>query len=403
MLNDKDMKTDNLKFNSICAREWDHCSLNEPHVLPIHNSSAFVFENIEQGIEIFMKERPGYVYSRYNNPTLASVAGKLAALESIDFEEDAYCILTGSGMGAISTTLYTCLENGSTILTHGDLYGGTTELIQKVLKKFGVNVLLTNFKDKEKTTAILEQNKVDLIYCESPSNPLISCVDLSFIQSLKNAYNCKIAIDNTFASPYLQRPFNFDFDFIIYSTTKFLNGMGNALGGAVICKSQDHFDAIWTTLKLSGAYCSPTDAWHLHNGLKTFPIRMDKHCANAQGLAEFLESHPKVEKVNYPGLESHESHQIAKSQMSAYGGMLSFEVQGGMENALKFMNGVKMATLAPTLGNVDTLLLHPATASHLNIPKEQRESVGIRDGLIRVSVGIEELDDLIKDFDQAIG
>lgn len=401
-LKHKDMKTDLLKFNSICAREWDHKSMNEPHVLPIHNSSAFVFENIEQGIEIFKKERPGYVYSRYNNPTLASVAAKLAALESIDFEEEAFGLLTGSGMGAISTTFYACLKQGDTLLTQQDLYGGTTELIQKILKKFGVKILLTDFNDKEQTLQLCRDNNITLIYCESPSNPLISCVDLEFINNLKIEFGMKTAIDNTFASPYIQRPFNYDFDFVIYSTTKFLNGMGNALGGAVICRSEDLFDQVWTILKLSGAYCSPTDAWYLHNGLKTFPLRMERHCDNAMDLASYLEDHPKVAKVNYPGLTSHHSHETASKQMSKYGGMLSFEVKGGMENALKFMNSVSMATLAPTLGNVDTLLLHPASSSHLNVAREIRESVGINDGLIRVSVGIEELEDIINDFGQAL-
>ncbi len=396
------MKTDRLKFNSICSQEWQHVTANEPHILPIYNTSAFVFDNIDQGIRIFKGEEDGFVYSRYNNPTLATTAEKLAALETIDLEEEGKCVLCGSGMGAISTLLYSVLEQGDTILTQGDLYGGTTELIQNHLNRFGIQFIVVDFKNEELVRKTIAENKIKLIYVETPSNPLLSVVDLKFVSQIAKENNIITAIDNTFASCYLQRPLNFGIDYVIYSTTKYLNGMGNALGGAIITLTEEKYSSVWNTMKLNGTYCSPTDAWYLYNGLKTFPIRMDVHCKNALALAEFLEGHSAVQKVNYPGLMSHPGHQIAKEQMSAFGGMLSFEIKGEMVHALAFMNNLNMATLAPTLGNVDTILLHPATSSHLKVSKEQREKVGITDGLVRVSVGIEDIEDLIKDFDHAL-
>ena len=396
------MKTDRPKFNSICSQEWPHITANEPHILPIYNTSAFVFDNIDQGIRIFKGEEEGFVYSRYDNPTLATTAAKIAALETIDLEKEGKCILCGSGMGAISTLFYSVLSQGDTILTQADLYGGTTELIQNHLNRFGINSIVVDFSDEEQVRKILKEHTIKLIYVETPSNPLLSCIDLKFVSQIAQEYSIQTAIDNTFASCYLQRPFNFGIDYVVYSTTKYLNGMGNALGGAVITLDQDKFTGLWNTMKLNGTYCSPTDAWYLYNGLKTFPIRMEAHCKNAMALAEFLEEHEAIDRVNYPGLSSHPGHQIAKEQMSAFGGMLSFDVKGGMDNALAFMNKLKMTTLAPTLGNVDTILLHPATSSHLKVPKEQRETVGIGDGLVRVSVGIEDIEDLIQDFNQAL-
>ncbi len=396
------MKTDLLKFKSICCQEWPHVTANEPHILPIYNTSAFVFDNIQQGIKIFEGKEEGFSYSRYDNPTLATTAQKLAALESIDLEENAHCVLCGSGMGAISTLFYSVLQQGDTILTQADLYGGTTELIQNNLSRFGIKCIVVDFNDSEQVQKILQEETIKLIYIETPSNPLLNCVDIQAVASIAKKHNIVTAIDNTFASCYLQRPLNDGIDYVIYSTTKFLNGMGNALGGAIISLDYDKYKAAWNVMKLNGTYCSPTDAWYLYNGLKTFPLRMDAHCKNALELAEYLEGHSMVKRVNYPGIASHSAHEIAKKQMSAFGAMLSFEIKGNLDQALSFMNNLQLASLAPTLGNVDTILLHPATSSHLKVPKELREKVGITDGLIRVSVGIESVDDLIKDFDQAI-
>ncbi len=396
------MKTDALKIKSICSQEWKHENLNEPHILPIYNSSAFVFNDIQDGIKIFKGEKEGYVYSRYNNPTLATTAGKLAAIESIDSSDEAYCLLTGSGMGAISTLLYAVLEQGDTILTQADLYGGTTELMQSVLNKFGVKCLVTDLRDEKGLRQLLVNEKVKLIYTETPSNPLLACVDIEKISGVAKEFGCLTAIDNTFATPLLQRPFSFGIDYIIYSTTKYLNGMGNALGGAILTRDKEAYKNLWHVGKLNGTYCSPTDAWYLYNGLKTFPIRMEEHCKNAMALAKYLEANDRVTKVNYPGLPSHRDHEIAKKQMKAFGGMLSFEVAGGLDEAIQFMNALKLSTLAPTLGNVDTILLHPATSSHLKVPNEVRERIGISDGLVRVSVGIEDITDVIADFQQAL-
>jgi methionine-gamma-lyase len=236
------------------------------------------------------------------------------------------------------------------------------------------------------------------------NNPSLSCVDIAALSQLAHQYGAWCAIDNTFASPYLQQPFAFGVDFIIHSTTKYINGHGNSIAGVVVARDRALMrEKIWRAMKLLGTNCSPFEAWLTNNGIKTLALRMDRHCANALALAHYLEQHPSVERVNYPGLASHPDHQLAKKQMpKGFGGMLSFEIKGGFDAGLKCMNKIQFCALAPTLGDVDTLILHPASSSHLRVPKAVREENGITDGLIRVSVGIEHIDDIISDFKASI-
>ncbi|MDA8692981.1 aminotransferase class I/II-fold pyridoxal phosphate-dependent enzyme [Saprospiraceae bacterium] len=394
-----DKKT-KMRFSTICARENHNIENGSPHILPLHASSAFSFSNLDASIEIFSGQKEGFVYSRFGNPTVTSVQNKLAALETIDLDQEGFCVLTASGMAAISTLASSQLKSGEALLTSTNLYGGTSEVFSKVLSRNGVDIIYVDFKDEVAiTNAITTNPNIKLIYFETPSNPVLSCLDIKMIISKAKANNILTAIDNTFATCYIQRPLTMGVDFVIYSTTKFLNGHGNSIAGAIIGKSEELRHNIWTHMKLLGTNCSPFEAWLVHNGLKTLPLRMDKHCHNAMELSQYLEKHSKIKKVNYPGLDKFPDHNIAKKQMSKYGGMLSFEIDGDINDAKKFMNNTKLCSITSTLGNTDTLLLHPATSSHLNIDPEVRLANGISDSLVRVSVGIEDINDLIEDFE----
>lgn len=391
----------NLTFETICSSEVAEIRHNPSHILPIYASSSFVFEDTQHSIDVFTKKKDGHLYSRYANPTVDSVASKLAQLETFDSEIEGFCLLTNSGMSAISLVLTALLKAGDTIITQTDLYGGTTELINKIFKRFGIHVIYTDLTDLNHVTEILANQPIAMIYAETPANPSLRCIDLSAIAKLGSKHNCLTVVDNTFCTPYIQRPLKHGIDLVIHSTTKSLNGHGNSIGGAVIGHKKFH-KQLWEAYKLVGLNPSPFEAWLLHNGLKTLTLRVTKACENAIEIAHFLDDHNKVKKVNYPGIADHPSHAIASKQMSLYGSMLSFELKDGFKAGKTFMDSVSLITLAPTLGDLDTLLLHPASSSHLNINKAIREKAGITDGLVRMSVGIEHSQDLIKDLSQAL-
>lgn len=391
-----------LSFQSICVKEFQRNESTKPHQLPLYATSSFDFEKIDDGIDIFTGKATGHVYSRYGNPTVDTVAIKLAFLEAYDTDLDSYGFLTSSGMSAISTLMLSTLKSGDKILTQGNLYGGTTELFIKILGNMGIEPIFINLKDKEAVQQTLDRDPtIKMIYLETPANPTMACIDIEWLASVASSKNVLTAIDNTFCTPLLQQPLALGIDFVVHSTTKYINGHGNSIAGVIIGHKKEYKKDIWTALKLAGTNCSPWDAWLINNGLKTLSLRMERHCANAQVLAEYLEAHPKVNLVNYNGLPSHPDHELSKKQMRGFGGMLSFEIKGGQDAALAFMNKLEFCSLAPTLGDVDTLILHPATSSHLNVDRALREEYGITDGLIRVSVGIEDVKDIISDFAQA--
>ncbi len=393
-----------LGFGSHCAKEISKEVTTHSHILPIYATSSFAFDSIDQGIEIFSGAQEGHVYSRYGNPTVDTVAQKIANLEDWNLDHKSHAIMFSSGMSAIHTLFLSLLSPGDTILTQANLYGGTTEMINKIFKPLGIEVLFVKLKDLNQVENCLKsKQKIRLIYFETPSNPTLECVDMENLNFLAKKYGVKTVADNTFATPYLQQPFQFGTDFIIHSTTKFLNGHGNSIAGVGLGLDR-HFmqEVVWEKMKLAGTNCNPFDAWLVNNGLKTLHVRMDRHSANAIKLASFLEHHPTVAKINYIGLPSHPDHQVAKKQMRQFGGMLSFELKGGIEAGKAMMNRIKMCTLAPTLGDVDTLILHPASMSHVKIPKKIRLENGITDGLVRVSVGIEDIEDIIGDIGGAM-
>lgn len=395
-----------MQIDSLTVKERPDNRTTAPHVLPIYATSSFAFDDIEQGIEIFKNIESGHVYSRYANPTVDTVAAKIATLETHGLGLEAAAVMTSSGMSAISTLLLGVLKTGDKVLTQGNLYGGTTELLTAVFGQFGVETVLTDLKNLNRVEDVLRHDKkIKLLYCETPANPTLACVDIRALAELAHRYDALCAIDNTFSTPLLQQPFAHGVDFIIHSTTKYLNGHGNSTAGVILGLDKKIMrQSVWRAMKLAGTNCSPFEAWLTHNGLKTLALRMERHCSNALALAEFLEKHPAVERVNYPGLSSHTDHELAKRQMrSGFGGMLSFELKGGLEAGIHCMNRIKFCTLAPTLGDVDTLILHPASSSHIAVPKEIREQNGITDGMIRVSVGIENVEDIIGDLAGAIG
>ncbi len=394
----------NPSFDTLCVGEVNDPHTTAPHILPLYLTSSFAFESVEQGEDIFTGKTSGHVYGRYGNPTIEAVAAKIAALETHGTGIEAAALLTSSGMSAISTLALGVLTQGDTILTQTNLYGGTTELFFKVLQPLGIKIQTIDLADLTLVEGLMRSDlSIKMCYIETPANPTLACVDIAAIAILAQSFGIITVADNTFATPYLQQPLALGCDYVIHSTTKYLNGHGNSIAGVIVGKHLDVMRGrIWQVLKLAGTNANPFDAWLIHNGLKTLPLRMRQHCQNALMLAEWLSTHQAVSHVNYPGLSTHPSHNIAQKQMRAFGGMLSFELRGGLAAGIRMMNTTKLCTLAPTLGDVDTLLLHPATQSHLNIPAHIRIAAGITDGLIRVSVGIEDIADIIADIKQAI-
>lgn len=392
-----------VSLESLCVKQYKDSKTTQPHQLPIYATSSFAFDNVEDSIDIFEGKKTGHVYSRYGNPTIDTVGQKIADLETWGTGLEGYGYMTSSGMSAITTIMASVLKSGNTILTQRDLYGGTMELFLSFFNNMGINTIFEDLNDTDAIEHILQSNwSVKAIYFETPSNPTLKCIDIAAIAKVAKKYGVWTIVDNTFCTPVLQRPLSLGVDFVIHSTTKYLNGHGNSIAGAIVGYKKDIQKKIWTTLKLTGATCNPWDAWLVNNGLKTLPLRMERHSENAMALATFLKNHPKVKKVNYNGLTSDPYHKLASKQMKYYGGMLSFEIDAPKETVLKTINHLELCTIAPTLGDIDTLILHPATSSHLNVDKRTREEAGITDQLVRVSVGIENIEDIIADFERAL-
>jgi len=377
---------------------------NYAHQTPIYASSTFVYDNAEQGMKRFSGQEEGYIYSRWGNPTFTEAEQKIAALETFGLDIEAKAILHSSGMAAISTLLLSNLKSGDKVLTHFSLYGGTDDILQRALPDFGIQSIIVDLRELDKVEDIIKNDKsIKMMYLETPANPTIQCVDLEELTKIAKKYNLVVACDNTFASPYLQQPFKYGIDFIVHSTTKFLNGHGTAIGGVLVGRSIEFMKTkAAKTQRLLGGNANPFDAFLLIQGIKTLEIRMQRHCENAMKVAQFLQQHTAVAKVNYSGLPSHPDYAVANKQMKHAGGMLSFELKEGLQGGIDFMNKLKMCTRTVSLGTVDTLLSHPASMTHYSVPKEQREKYGITDGLIRMNVGIENSEDIIADLEQAL-
>ncbi|MEN9448332.1 MAG: hypothetical protein RJA25_1622 [Bacteroidota bacterium] len=401
------MNTDFKKgFRSICVKD-PVLDGKSAHVPPIYATSTFTYENLEDAFEFFKtggKNKEVYTYSRMGNPTVRFVADKIAALESYELEGDYFGMLFASGMAAISAAVLSYVKSGDKIITQGNLYGTTNQLLVSLLKDFGVETIYADLKDLNFVEdLIINDDKIKLLYIETPANPTLACYDLDGLAAIALNLGIKTIVDNTFASPYIQQPLKFGIDCVVHSSTKFLNGHGTGTSGVLVGKMEEEwYQKVYGIQKMIGGICSPFEAFLLNNGIKTLPLRMEQHQKNALQLAQFLEQHPQVNKVNYLGLESHPDHTLAKEQMQGYTGMLSFEINGGLEAGMSFMRAIQFCTLTASLGTADTLVTHPASTSHSNVPKEQRLQFGITDGLIRMSVGMENIEDIIGDIQQAL-
>ncbi len=372
------------------------CPVTGAHATPIYQTSTFVFKDVDQGARRFAGEDTGYIYTRLGNPTSTELEEKMAVLEGGEA-----ALATASGMAAISTSLVSFLKQGDHLVAGDTLYGCTHDLIQGLLPQYGIEVTMVDVSDLDKVEEAIKPN-TKVIYAETPANPTLSMVDLEALSKLAHKHDARVIIDNTFMSPYLQRPIEHGVDVVVHSATKYIGGHGDVIAGLIV-SSKELVDTMrMPYLKDFGGVLSPFDAWLLLRGLKTLGARMDRHCANAQKVAEFLEKHPLIDEVHYPGLPSHPQHELAKKQMDGFGGMMSFELKDGLEAGKILMNNVKTITLAVSLGCIDSLIQHPASMTHSPIPREERLKAGITDGQVRLSVGIEDVEDIISDLDQAL-
>jgi methionine-gamma-lyase len=397
-------------FDTTCIHGGHKGEQHRAHLTPIYASSTYTFDSTEHGAAVFAGNEQGYIYSRWGNPTMAETEEKIALLEAYGLRNpdstplELKAILHASGMAAITTLILGNVKTGNKIITHHSLYGGSHEFIEKILPNLGIEHIIVDFHDLDAVAKVLKEEKnVTMMYIETPANPTLQCVDIEAVAALGKEYGLIVAADNTFATPYLQQPFKYGVDYVIHSTTKFLNGHGTAIGGILIGRDITKMNGFITkTHRLLGGNSNAFDAYLLTNGLKTLGLRMERHCTNAQKIAEYLEQHSAVSVVNYPGLASHPDHTICVKQMKNGGAVLSFELKGGYDAAVSFMNKLKVCTNAVSLGTCDTLVCHAASTTHHGVPREQRLQFKITDGLIRMSVGIETIEDLINDIEQAL-
>jgi len=404
---DKNLETG---FDTLCIHGGHTAESNRAHLTPIYASSTYTFDSAQQAAAIFRGEEKGYIYSRWGNPTITEAEEKLALMEAYGIKGkngaplQLKAILHASGMAAITTAFLGNLKAGDRILTHHSLYGGSHEIIEKILPDYNITTHIMDFHDLNQVEDVLKKEQgFRMMYIETPANPTLQCVDIAALAALGKQYGLIVCVDNTFATPYLQQPFRYDVDFVVHSTTKFLNGHGTAIGGMLVGRDIERMNkGITKAHRLFGGNSNGFDAFLLTNGMRTLGVRMERHCSNAEQVARFLEKHPAVAQVNYHGLPSHPDHAIAKKQMKHAGAVMSFELKGGFDAGVKFINSLQVCTSAVSLGTCDTLISHPASTTHMGVPREERLVYGISDGLIRMSVGIENAEDIMADLDQAM-
>jgi methionine-gamma-lyase len=384
------------------------------HIAPIYQTSTFRFPDVDTGAARFRGEEDGYIYSRYDNPNLRMTAAKIAALEGLDLlraqpgrelGEVVGARMFGSGMAAITAAILARVKSGGTIVAQESLYGATYNFLRDIAPQYGMRVVWVKEPSAEAWDAALRANPgTALVYAETPVNPTLKVIDLGEAAAAAHRHGAWLMVDNTFATPFCQRPLSLGADIVAHATTKYLAGHGVVIGGAVASAHIDFVNGpLYTNLKIFGGCPSPFDAWLTVLGLKTFELRMQRHCANALAVAQWLETHPKIERVYYPGLASRPDHELAARQMpGGFGGMVSFEVRGGLAAGKALMEAVRVSTLAVSLGNTDSLICHPATMTHSAVAPAERLAMGVSDGLVRFSVGIENVEDLIADLDRAL-
>lgn len=364
--------------------------------VPIYQTSTFSFRNAQHGADCFAGKSDGYIYTRIGNPTIKALEDNIAALEN-GFAG----IATASGMGAITSIYMALLGQGDHIVSTAAVYGPARNVMEKHFSRFGVESTYIDTSDIESVKKAIKPN-TKVLYIETPANPTIQLTDLKACAELAHENNIVMVVDNTFCSPYLQKPLDLGADVVFHSITKFINGHADIVGGVIVSKTEELHKKIRDLMVNMGCNMDPHQAFMVIRGVKTLSVRIDKAQESAMKVAEFLEKHPKVEWIKYPGLASHPQHELAKKQMSGFGSMLSFGLKGGLEAGRILMDNVKLALLAVSLGGVETLIQHPASMTHAGVPKESRIKAGVTDGLVRLSIGIEDLEDIIEDLSQAL-
>ena len=365
---------------------------------PIYKTSTFVFDSAEQGGRRFALQEDGYIYTRLGNPTNSQLEEKVAILEGAEA-----CVSTASGIGAITSALWTALKAGDHVVASKTLYGCTYAMFNHGISKYGVDVTFVDASNLDEVKAAMREN-TRVVYLETPANPDLKLIDIKAVSEIAHTVEgCMVFVDSTFCTPYIQRPLEHGADVVVHSATKYLNGHGDVLAGFVAGKLDFIKQVRLFGIKdMTGSVLSSFDAYLVIRGMKTLQIRMDKHCKNAMEVAEFLETHPKVSKVNYPGLKSFPQYELAQRQMDHPGGMIAFEVEGGLEAGKKFLNSLELCALAVSLGDCETLIQHPASMTHSPYTPEERAEAGITEGLIRISVGLEDAADIIADLKQGL-
>lgn len=363
---------------------------------PIYQSSTFAFRNAEHGAGLFAGSEDGYIYTRIGNPTIRALEDNVAELEC-----GCGGIATSSGMGAICTVYLALLEAGAHVVSTASVYGPTRGLLEKDFSRFGVQSTYVDTCNLDEVRNALRPN-TKLIYIETPANPTMQVTDIPAVATIAHGHGCHVIVDNTFASPYLQQPLNLGADVVLHSVTKFINGHADVVGGILVAKEKEVYGSLRRAMVNSGCNMDPHQAFLVSRGLKTLGLRIERAQRSAMEIARWLEQQPEVRLVRYIGLESHPQHELAMRQMSGFGSMISFELEGGMEAGRVLMNSVRLATLAVSLGGVETLVEHPASMTHASMSPAARHAAGFSDGLVRYSVGIENVEDLIADLRQAL-
>ena len=395
-LRSKSMHTKNVHPHTLCIHAGKEKNQHGTLATPLYQTSTFVFDNAEQGAARFAGEQEGYIYTRLGNPTTRELEQKIAALEGMD---DAAA--TATGMGAVAASTMAFLQHGDHLIASKAIYGCSFALFNHMFARYGIEVSFVDMTDHAAVAAALKPN-TKMLFAETPINPNLVVLDLAFLGQFCQQHKLISVVDNTFLTPLLQQPAKYGIDIVIHSATKYLNGHGDVVAGIIVADSEKIATIKMTTLKDMGATISPHDAWLIIRGLKTLAVRMERHCQNAQQVAEFLQAHPAVKEVYYPGLPSHAGYRFLGEQMQGAGGVLAFELNASLEQSRYFINQCRLLSLAVSLGDAESLIQHPASMTHSPYTPEERQIAGISDGLIRVSVGLEHVADIIADLEQAL-
>ena len=390
-------KLDGLKFDTLAVRAGQQRTHEGEQSEALFLTSSYVYQSAAQAAARFSGEESGNIYSRFTNPTVRNFEQRLAALEGAES-----CVATASGMGAILATCLALLKSGDHVVSSNAIFGSTTMLFNNYLTKFGVGVSYVPANDISAWESAITPN-TRFLFLETPSNPLTEISDIKQLADLAHSKNCLLIVDNCFCTPALQKPLALGADIIIHSATKYIDGQGRCLGGAVLGNEQLVGNDVYGVVRTGGPSMSAFNAWVFLKGLETLNLRMQAHCKNAGKIAEWLETQKNVECVYYPGLPSHPQHEIAKSQQSGFGGVLSFVVKGGREGAWRVVDATQLISITANLGDAKTTITHPATTTHGRISAEDRASAGISDGLLRVAVGLEDVDDIVDDLARGLG